>query len=84
MNITQFRFIVCLSIIYNYQMMSSINLNHLPIQDLILSGLIIFIISTIIANIYNPLLGILYAFGNILTLTFLSWLYKETWNDPSK
>ena len=65
-------------------MINSINLNNLPIQDLVVSGLIIFIISTIIANIYNPLLGILYAFGNILTLTFLSWLYKETWNDPSK
>jgi len=65
-------------------MINSINLNHLPIQDLVVSGLIIFIISTIIANIYNPLLGMLYAFGNILTLTFLSWLYKETWNDPSK
>ena len=65
-------------------MISSINLNHLPFQDLVVAGLIIFIMSTIIANIYNPLLGILYAFGNILTLTFLSWLYKETWNDPSK
>ena len=65
-------------------MLSSINLNHLPIQDLVVSGLIIFIMSTIIANIYNPLLGILYVFGNILTLTFLSWLYKETWSDPSK
>ena len=65
-------------------MISSINLKHLPIQDLIVSGLIIFIMSTIIANIYNPLLGILYAFGNILTLTFLSWLYKETWNDQIK
>lgn len=65
-------------------MISSIDLKHLPIQDLVVSGLIIFIMSTIIANIYNPLLGILYAFGNILTLTFLSWLYKETWNDPSK
>ena len=65
-------------------MINSINLNHLPIQDLVVSGLIIFVISTIIANIYNPLLGILYAFGNILTLTFLSWLYKETWNDPRK
>ena len=65
-------------------MISSINLNHLPIQDLVVSGLIIFIISTIIANIYNPLLGILYLFGNILTLTFLSWLYKETWSDPRK
>ena len=65
-------------------MTSSINLNHLPIQDLVVSGLIIFLMSTIIANIYNPLLGILYAFGNILTLTLLSWLYKETWSDSSK
>ena len=65
-------------------MIKSVNLNHLPIKDLVVSGLIIFIISTIIANIYNSLLGILYAFGNILTLTFLSWLYKETWSDPSK
>jgi len=65
-------------------MINSINLNHLPIKDLVVSGLIIFFMSTIIANIYNPSLGILYAFGNILTLTFLSWLYKETWSDPSK
>ena len=65
-------------------MISSINLNHLPVQDLVISGLIIFIMSAIIANIYNPLLGILYLLGNILTLTFLSWLYKETWSDPNK
>ena len=65
-------------------MMNSINLNHLPIQDLVISGLIIFIMSTIIANIYNPLLGIIYAFGNILTLIFLSWLYKDSWSDTSK
>ena len=65
-------------------MINSVNFNHLPIQDLVVSGLIIFIISTIIANIYDPLLAILYAFGNILTLTFLSWLYQETWSDPSK
>ena len=65
-------------------MVSSINLKDLPIQDLVISGLIIFIMSTIIANIYDPLLGITYAFGNILTLTFLSWLYKETWSDPMK
>ena len=65
-------------------MTSSVNLKDLPIQDLVVSGLIIFIMSTIIANIYDPLLGITYAFGNILTLTFLSWLYKETWSDPSK
>ncbi len=65
-------------------MISSVNLKDLPIQDLVISGLIIFIMSTIIANIYDPLLGITYAFGNIITLTFLSWLYKETWSDPSK
>ena len=65
-------------------MISSVNLKDLPIQDLVISGLIIFIMSTIIANIYDPLLGITYAFGNILTLYFLSWLYKDTWSDPRK
>ena len=65
-------------------MINSLNLKHLPIQDLVVSGLIIFIMSTIIANIYDPLLAVLYAFGNIITLTFLSWLYQETWSDPSK
>ena len=65
-------------------MISSINLKDLPIQDLAVSVLIIFIMSTIIANIYNPLLGIIYSFGNIFTLTFLSWLYQETWSDPNK
>jgi len=65
-------------------MINSVNFKDLPIQDLVLSGLIIFIMSTIIANIYDPLLGIIYAFGNIITLTFLSWLYQETWNDASK
>ena len=65
-------------------MINSVNFKHLPIKDLVVSGLIIFIMSTIIANIYDPLLGITYAFGNILTLTFLSWLYKETWSDQSK
>ena len=65
-------------------MINSLNFKHLPIKDLVVSGLIIFIMSTIIANIYDPLKGVLYAFGNILTLTFLSWLYKETWSDPRK
>ena len=65
-------------------MLSAINLNNLPIKDLAVSGTIIFIMSTIIANIYNPLLAVIYGFGNILTLTFLSWLYQETWNDPNK
>ena len=65
-------------------MINSVNFNHLPIKDLVVSGLIIFIMSTIIANIYDPLLGITYAFGNILTLTFLIWLYKETWSDSKK
>ena len=65
-------------------MLSSINFNKLPIKDLAVSGIIIFIMSTIIANVYNPLLGLIYAFGNILTLAFLSWLYQETWSDPNK
>ena len=65
-------------------MISSVNLKDLPIQDLVISGLIIFIMSTIIANIYDPLLGMTYAFGNILTLSFLSWLYKDTWSDSRK
>ena len=63
-------------------MINSINLDHLPIKDLVVTALIVFIMSTIIANIYNPFLGLIYAFGNILTLTFLSWLYQETWSDP--
>ena len=68
----------------NNKMINSVNFNHLPIQDFVVSGLIIFVMSTIIANIYNPLLGIIYAIGNILTLSFLRWLYKETWSDASK
>ncbi len=61
-------------------MINSIDTKHLPIKDLIISGLIIFIMSTIIANIYNPLWGVTYAFGNVLTLVFLSWLYQDSWN----
>ena len=57
-------------------MITTTNFKKLPIQDLVVSGLIIFVMSTIIANIYDPLLGITYAFGNILTLTFLSWLFQ--------
>ena len=62
-------------------MINSINTEHLPFKDLIISGLIIFIMSTIIANIYTPLWGFTYAFGNVLPLVFLSWLYQDTWND---
>ena len=59
-----------------------IKTENLPLKDLLVSGLIIFIMSTILANIFDPLWGIAYAFGNILTLTFLGWLYQETWSDP--
>ena len=62
-------------------MINFIDTEQLPVKDLIISGLIIFIMSTIIANIYNPLWGFTYAFGNVLTLVFLSWLYEDTWND---
>ena len=61
-------------------MINSIDTKLLPIKDLVISGLIIFIMSTIIANIYNPLWGFIYAFGNVLTLVFLSWLYQDSWN----
>ena len=62
-------------------MINSIDTEHLPVKDLIISGLIIFIVSTIITNIYNPLWGFTYAFSNVLTLVFLSWLYQDTWNE---
>ncbi len=61
-------------------MIKSINIKDLPVKDLSIAGLIIFMISTIIANLYNPLWGFIYVFGNILTLVFLSWLYQDSWN----
>ena len=63
-------------------MNNSIITENLPIKDLLVSGLIIFIMSTILSNIFDPLWGIAYAFGNILTLPFLGWLYQETWSKP--
>ena len=57
-----------------------INTKDLPIKDILISGVIIFVISTLIANIYDPLWGVTYAFVNILTLTFLGWLYKDSWD----
>ena len=61
-------------------MINSINTENSPVKDLIISGLIIFIMSTIIANLYNPLWGFTYAFSNVITLVFLSWLYQDSWN----
>ena len=61
-------------------MINSIDTKHLPIKDLIISALIIFIMSTIIANLYNPLWGFTYAFSNVITLVLLSWLYQDSWN----
>ena len=60
------------------------NVTKLPVKDLVYSSLLIFIMTTIIANIYNLSWGLFYAFGNILTLAFLGWLYQETWSDPTK
>ena len=65
-------------------MFESINSEKLPLKDLFYSGIIIFMMSTILANIYNPLWGFMYAMGNILTLIFLGWLYQESWNDTSR
>ena len=61
-----------------------INTKNLPIKDILISGVIIFVISTLIANIYDPLWGVTYAFGNILTLSFLGWLYRDSWDSNSK
>ena len=61
-------------------MINSIDTKHLPTKDLIISALIIFIMSTIIANLYNPFWGFTYAFSNVITLVFLSWLYQDSWN----
>ena len=62
-------------------MIKSIYTENLPIKDLAYSGLIIFIMSTLVANIYNPLWGVVYVFGNVITLTFLSWLYQDSWSN---
>ena len=61
-------------------MIKSINTKDLPVKDLSIASLIIFIISTMVANLYNPFWGFFYAFGNVLTLLFLSWLYQDSWN----
>ena len=65
-------------------MVNSINYENIPIRDLLYTALIIFVMSTIISNIYNPLWGVIYAFGNIITLAFLGWLYQDSWSDPTK
>ncbi len=61
-------------------MIIPINTKSIPVNDLVVCSLIIFIISTIIANLYNLFWGFTYAFGNVLTLVFLRWLYQDTWN----
>ena len=61
-------------------MINSIDTKSLPTKDLFVSGLIIFILSTLIANLYDPLWVFIYAFGNVLILSFLSWLYQDSWN----
>ena len=66
------------------KMIKSINFEHLPVKDLLHAGLLIFVMAVIISNIYNPLWAFLYAFGNLIVLTFLGWLYEETWSDPKK
>ena len=61
-------------------MIKSINTKDLPVKDISIAGLIILKNLTFVANLYNPLWGFIYAFGNILTLVFLSWLYQDSWN----
>ena len=61
-------------------MFNTVDTKNTSFKDLFICGLIIFITSTIVANLYNPLLGLTYVFGNVLTLTFLRWLYQDNWN----
>ena len=61
-------------------MINAFDTKSLPTKDLLVSGLIIFVVSTLIAKLYDPLWGFIYAFGNVLTLAFLSWLYQDSWN----
>ena len=58
--------------------MINLKFQDLPFKDLMFSGLIIFVMSSIVANIYNPLLGFVYAISNVLSLTFLRWLYRNS------
>ena len=65
-------------------MIRSIKTEHLPLSDLVTSTIIIVVMSTVLANIYNAMWGVIYALGNLITLTFLGWLYKETWSVDNK
>ena len=57
------------------------NYKTLPLKDLMFSGLIVFILSVIIGNIYNLWWAISYAFANILILTISGWLYDDFWKN---
>ena len=61
-------------------MIYSSNYKSLPIKDLVLSGFIIFTTSILISKLYDPIWGVTYALGNVLILTFLRWLYQDSWN----
>ena len=55
----------------------------LSIRDLIISGLFIIIASTVVANLYKPKWGIIYAVVNLIVLTLLS-LFKDSWSINKK
>ena len=61
-------------------MIYSYNYKSLPIKDLVLSGFIILTTSILISKLYDPIWGVTYALGNVLILTFLRWLYQDSWN----
>ena len=61
-------------------MIYSSNYKSLPIKDLVLSGFIIFTTSILISKLYDPIWGVSYAMCNVLILTFLRWLYQDSWN----
>ena len=61
-------------------MISFIKRKSSLIKDLALSFLTIFIVSTLIAILYNFFWSCAYIIGNILILIFLRWLYQDSWN----
>ena len=55
----------------------------LSIGDLILSGLLIIIASTVVSNLFRPKSGIIYAVVNLIVLTLFS-LFKDSWSINKK
>ena len=55
----------------------------LSIRDLTISGIFIIIASTVVANLFRPKWGIIYAVVNLIVLTLFS-LFKDSWSINKK